>query len=822
MSRRIFEIGAGHDLPPEAGGKAIGLQRILSCGLEVPSCWSVLPGVPEAGIEALVDELRSRGLTLLAVRSSAQDEDAPHASFAGIHETSLGVPAERLKKAIEEVAGSSLAARARAYRNEMGLPPASGPCAVVVQEMVEADCAGIAFGQGGTAVVIEAVEGIGDVAVEGKVSPESRILRKSDGAWAQERFTPRSQEVLTEIREEGATRLDLGECRHGEVLSREAAAEISAGVLRLQEAWGRRLDVEWARSDGRIRFLQARPQTRPLDEEIAPGQIWTRVNARDVLPEIPSALCRSAVPLALDPAEREFLRMYGLSTDPAVPMYTHVYGRPVFNEIGYLASDLLGQSRDTVQAELGGTMEADNSYRAGDLLKVLRRPAMMFRGTVISMTAEKKANRFIGRIREEKQAMEAIDIASMPGRGLLDRLTGPIKGLWREWALQSMLVLVAVSAAQIPLHWWLRRHPTPRALVAALVGEGEGSVSTLQTEDLIDLAGSFRRWSDSEAFTVEVLPDHASERFWREKLPADLWRQTGEWLERYGHRGPYESDIASPRYRDDLRLLARALFPLVRAERFESVEARRDARKIRADRAWREFTDTVGRPGIWFAGKAVRDLKRLMGLREQLRSEVVAMLPAVRRMWLELGRRFSAEGRLASREEIWHLSIDEIDRALSYQGFDPGIAVARERSRRAAWKRIEVPNRFTSEDVGAFRSRSSDRQKEVSFLQGNGISPGVIEGEVRVLMSPTDDAKFPSGAVLVAPATDPAWTPLFARAVGVVVELGGALSHAGIVAREFGIPCVANIDGLTRTLRDGDTVRIDGSRGEVTVMSRAG
>jgi pyruvate,water dikinase len=76
--------------------------------------------------------------------------------------------------------------------------------------------------------------------------------------------------------------------------------------------------------------------------------------------------------------------------------------------------------------------------------------------------------------------------------------------------------------------------------------------------------------------------------------------------------------------------------------------------------------------------------------------------------------------------------------------------------------------------------------------------------------------------VLVAPATDPAWTPLFARAVGVVVELGGALSHAGIVAREFGIPCVANIDGLTRTLRDGDIVRIDGSRGVVTVTSRAG
>ncbi len=90
-----------------------------------------------------------------------------------------------------------------------------------------------------------------------------------------------------------------------------------------------------------------------------------------------------------------------------------------------------------------------------------------------------------------------------------------------------------------------------------------------------------------------------------------------------------------------------------------------------------------------------------------------------------------------------------------------------------------------------------------------------------VLRAPSETDRFPSGAVLVAPATDPGWTPLFTRAVGVVVELGGALSHAGIVAREFGIPCVANIDGVTRLLRDGDLVRVDGAAGLVTVVSRA-
>jgi pyruvate,water dikinase len=101
------------------------------------------------------------------------------------------------------------------------------------------------------------------------------------------------------------------------------------------------------------------------------------------------------------------------------------------------------------------------------------------------------------------------------------------------------------------------------------------------------------------------------------------------------------------------------------------------------------------------------------------------------------------------------------------------------------------------------------------------VSPGVVEGEVCVLQAPSEGDRFPPGAVLVAPATDPGWTPIFARAVGVVVELGGALSHAGIVAREYGIPCVANIDGVTRMLRDGDLVRVDGSSGLVSVVRRA-
>jgi pyruvate,water dikinase len=105
---------------------------------------------------------------------------------------------------------------------------------------------------------------------------------------------------------------------------------------------------------------------------------------------------------------------------------------------------------------------------------------------------------------------------------------------------------------------------------------------------------------------------------------------------------------------------------------------------------------------------------------------------------------------------------------------------------------------------------------------GNGISPGAVEGRVCVLLSPQDGDRLETGAVLVAPATDPAWTPLFARASGVVVELGGMLSHSGIVAREYGIPCVANVRDATRLLRHGDRIHVDGTSGTVRLIQRVG
>jgi pyruvate,water dikinase len=161
-----------------------------------------------------------------------------------------------------------------------------------------------------------------------------------------------------------------------------------------------------------------------------------------------------------------------------------------------------------------------------------------------------------------------------------------------------------------------------------------------------------------------------------------------------------------------------------------------------------------------------------MLLREDVRSEWMRDWGQARRDLLELGRRLVARGSLELVDDVFHLAIDEVERAVRDPTFDARSAVARQRAHIAAWRRIEVPNRFTSEEAAAFARRGVTIASPDTLLRGTAVSPGEVEARACVLRAPGDEAKMQYGGILVAPATDPGWTPLFARAAGIVVELG--------------------------------------------------
>jgi pyruvate,water dikinase len=818
----VVPITVESTLPDAAGGKARGLQRIAAAGLPLPDSWCLLPGMDEEDLAVLTRALESRGHHLLAVRSSARDEDQEHASFAGVHVSLLGVRPAGLPEAVRKVAASSLDARAQAYREHLGLPPATEPCAVVVQPLVPGDCAGVAFGVDGgrPGVMIEAVRGLGETLVEGRAVPESVTLSRDSDGWAvKNRRRGRQAEALLPT-DGGLHRVALtADQGRTDLLDPAICAQIATAVATLEAGEGRGLDVEWVSQAGKVWFLQARPQTRPLAPQLPPGEIWSRVNAREVLPEILSAFARSMLPIALDAAVRDVIHSYGMSTDPDVPYSTSIYGRSVFNERIYTVAERLGVTPQAMQANMGGTGEPGPRMPRTNHWKALRHPLMLIRAVRIMATIEKRVGKTIERNHELSKRLEAIDLRTV-GPEYLENQVPALTKTARGIAVEAQYLAGALSLAHDQALAILDGFVSPQSVFSRLVAGGGCTVTTRQLEELLDVAAAMRR-SEVEDFVREVTSDHARADHWQAELPDEVWRKVQTWLERYGHRGPWESEVACPRYADDLRLLAEALFPLVRAkEPPETADESRARRQAEADRAWRNAKDGLGRWALRRLRGLVAQTKRLMGLREELRSSFTGWLRPLRQVVLELGRRLAEAGRLEDAEDVWHLSREELIRAFQDPRFRADVPVARERSRRAAWRRLEVPNRFTSEEALTFSAARWEEGDPGAVHRGDGISPGAAEGPVCVLLSPEDGSRLDPGAILVAPATDPAWTPLFARASAVIVELGGMLSHSGIVAREYGIPCVANVQDATRILRDGDRVHVDGTSGLVRTLPR--
>jgi pyruvate,water dikinase len=218
-------------------------------------------------------------------------------------------------------------------------------------------------------------------------------------------------------------------------------------------------------------------------------------------------------------------------------------------------------------------------------------------------------------------------------------------------------------------------------------------------------------------------------------------------------------------------------------------------------------------------------IQRLYRWRELLRSEFVRYLSALRRWPLALAGRFVERGWIDGRDDYFFLRLGEIEAAIRDVGTAAALrdTVERRKAEHAAWRHLEMPLLMRESELPRLIRRATAElpAAAVSTLHGMCVSAGFAEGEVVVLRHPGEFARMKRGAILVAPATDPSWTPLFTLAIGVIVEIGGMVSHASTVAREYGLPALANVRDATKRLRDGDRVLLDATGGVVEIVRRA-
>lgn len=799
------------------GGKAEGLARLVRAGVSVPTGFalSATSSPPSAWPDGVRDAFLHRLRDLLAdgpvsVRSSALGEDGGEASFAGLFQTVLGVADEAAAlEAAEVCIRSGRAERVRVYAGRTDPVPVG----LVVQRMVEARAAGVVFSREpegrDPGAVVEAVAGVGEGLVSGRVAPARwRVWRTGLGTLD--------------------TRGGPG------VLAQAQVEEIARVAWDLAAAWQADLDLEWALDqDDRLWWLQARPITtgspwRPpavlrsaRGADDGPISVWSNFNVRESMPDPLHPLSWSVWKSTLvAPIMRA---MTGIpETSPVFERASGidlVNGRVSFNLNAFLASPLLGPFMLRALHHLDApTADALRDLARRGVLRP-RHPPGARTAMILGFLSEPfRGTKLPGRFRP-KAWLEALAATASrlrqrpPVQGLTD---AELVAELRILSLPECAVLRAgMEAANMSFYvwalatWLFRPWPDAARVLATGVQGNPTTDISLALDDLIVGARPFAdRLQAPDALPALRQADDPGIRRWLQAFDA--------FLDTFGHRVPREFDLATPRWSDDpapvLDLVRtglsqaggeslRARVARLATEREALVQA-----ALREAPAWR-------RPWMrWLA----RVLPAWMPLREAPKHHVMQGFLRVRHAAVELGRRLAERNVLADANDVFFLEMEELEQVLSTGGPVRDL-IDQRREDMHRWLRETPPDILRSDGVPVAEGRSPSSDS----LGGLGIGGGVAEGTVVRLDAP-DPWKVHAGDVLVVAFADPCWTPLFPRVSALVMEVGGTMCHAAVVARELGIPAVFGVRNARDILRDGERVRVDGDRGCITRLDQAG
>ncbi|WP_246258264.1 PEP/pyruvate-binding domain-containing protein [Amycolatopsis anabasis] len=763
---------------------------------------TALPHHVEAAIVRAYHRLTGGQLGAVAVRSSSTAEDLPDASFAGQYDTYLDVRGvDEVLAALRRCWASLWSDRAVVYRAANGVDHRAAEIAVVVQLMVDAASAGVLFTANPvtgnrTETIVEAAPGLGEAVVSGTVKPDHYRIAADGGVLAGDGILSSAQ--LSELRATGDA---------------------------LAARFGAPQDVEWAIDrDGRLWLTQSRPITTLFP-----------------------------VPNADDPAPRVYwsLNAYQGLGKPFTPMGAHMLrhrqdaiqravGRlGVMREIaevdGWLFWELTDGVRDEAKRKpLGALVDAFTAPAGQAIVRLGKDPR--FRASP-GGPAEADSPPRKRRIRWPRTEL-ALVLPAVTRRRVLrhaDRLVRGFTGPARAAAEERLRFVERVHPAacrielDLPPEKGAGLHAERLAanLLSGIAGEGElnsvfrGVPHNPTTEmDLLlwRLAWEFRRDPALTGLLRDSAPAELAREHLAGTLPAAVRNGVADFLAEYGCRAAAEIDFGVPRWADDPEPVYAMLANYLRANGAGQDAELRFARAAAAARA--KLDELVGRfprrqwPKAWLVRFLLRRSRALRGLRELGKFCLVRGWALLREQLLLIGAELVAAGRLDRREDIMFLDLAEVRPALQGKDFRAVVAQRRTVYEREC-RRPRVPAILLS-DGTVPESDTPAPLPGVRTLTGLPAAAGRVTGVARIVRDP-GDAHLEPGEILVAPSTDPGWTPLFLTAGALVTETGGMGSHGTTVAREYGIPAVIGVVNATGHLRSGQRVTVDGSTGTISV-----
>ena len=750
-----------------------------------------------------------------AVRSSASAEDLPTASFAGQYDTYLNVvgPAA-IRQHVSRCWASLFSERAVTYRLRNGLDNRNVRMAVVVQQMVFAQAAGVLFtadpvtGNRKVAAV-EANAGLGEALVSGSTNAD--IYKVRDGRIVAKAIAEKP--LAIHAAPAGGTEehaLDA-ERQRQPALTDPQVLRLAALGRRIEAHFGAPQDIEWCLVNDDFQIVQSRPITTlfPIPEAgDRENHVYLSVGHQQMM---------------TDPMKPLGISFWQMTT----PRPMAVAGGRLFVDV----TRALGSpaSRAALLALVG-----KSDPLSGDALQtILDRgdfiPSLPDEGPGTPPTAARApietdpaiVDELIASSRDSIAALQH-DIGTKSGAERLDFILSDIQALRRIlFDPQSHQVFMTAMEAS----WWLNEN-----LEAWLGEKNVADTLTLSVPNnvtsemglaLLDVADVIRPHPDVVAFL-----EHVNDERFLDALPSlaggrEACDAIRAWLDQYGMRGVGEIDITRPRWSERPATLLPLILGHVRnvepgeaTRRFErgQEEASRKAREVLArlralpdgDRKAEETKQMIDR------------VRTFSGYREYPKYGMVSRYFIYKQALFEEAERLVTAGVLRERDDLFYLTFQEFHDVVRTQQVDEQL-VRRRRDAFASYQSLTPPRVLTSEGEAV---AGSYRRNDVpaGALVGLAVSAGTIEGRARVIFDMVD-ADLEAGDILVTTCTDPSWTPLFVAIKGLVTEVGGLMTHGAVIAREYGLPAVVGVEHATRLIKDGQRIRVHGTDGYVELLA---
>lgn len=867
-----LEDCAGADTA-QVGGKARGLGQLIGFGLPVPPGFAVTAQayrycIERAGlapqIASLVDHAtdaataRTASLKIsqlfaepilaeeiaegiaaryralgepdipVAVRSSATAEDLADASFAGQQDTYLWVSgANAVVAHVMRCWASLFTDRAILYRARLQIAPQDLAMAVVVQQMVPAAAAGVMMtlepvsGDRST-IYLEGTYGLGEGVVRGDVGVDRFWVDKRERTLTRSVIESKAQSHQVDLTRGTVALADVDPTLRDEpcLNSTEVVALAQLG-RRVEQDFEAPMDIEWAVDHARnIFLLQARPETvwsrraessehlsyptppdpasavrpapsperpedwNPLHDGAPADSHWTTTNVGEAMPGVLTPLSWSvwrpvgrALPEfayaigAISARERRHL------SDPNTQPMRIFYGRAAFQlEFFAMLGDRLPGTTgpEAAKSLLGRIPEGLQYHPTRNRIPAI---AWRFPKTFFKVPGQVRA----ATVETDQWYRRAID--SLPGMGRPAATALLADARARLVDLVTLQTTAVIAGIQ----------PVYDALESLVTRAGVGDLATL-----------------SGAGGAEMLG-----------VVSDLWKVSrGELgldavVRSHGFHGPMEGELSSRVWREDPSPLATLVAEYARRDDSQDPLIRERSRQDEATRMRPALVAALGGPQRLLARPILKLAAQRLPLRGVVKVSLLQAFDVARASARRLGEGLTAAGYLDTPEDVFYLTFEELTGVLPASGLD---LIAKRRQRRAAYQHVEIPSDWAGTPTPAVPTEDLDRHPG-AVLTGIGVSAGSAEGVVRVLRDPSHS--FRSDEILVAPTTDPSWSSIMFLCKALVVDIGGALSHAAVVARELGVPCVVNTRTGTKALQTGDLVRVDGAAGTVEVLERA-